>query len=373
MRSIPAVLGAAFVISCCLFSGVAARSAEPVALSIAQVEPDAPDTLDAAGDQKTKPPDTSGAAGDQKNKPPSGLLPLLLLVPGVVALWIAAGKECPKTKLDQNRFFIAAIAGTIWGLTLLAMAAWLPAPDDGSKLRLFHLFHTKLGFYLFVPILGYIGALLYVLDLSRRGREDVPIGEEFGMRLVMGPYVAIVMVLFAENIGLAKASEPFGQGILAFFSGLLVVIAFQGLVEKGQEVLGSWRENARYAPSEVAKAFNLTKQEDLDLRKAGIQHLIQLRARSPETLKNDAQRFGLDEDFMLALKKEAQKAAIKKAIGNLAWGALETTAKVETIEDFALLNDKTLGDVATESGKIEVNGLKALRDEALSCIAPEAA
>ena len=392
MRNIPAILGAAFVIACCLSSGLAARSAEPATFFIAQETgyqlkpPEVPREPSAEDDK------SSEDCTQCQSKTP--WWPLLLLVPGVVGLWIAAAKEHwfgpgdnegtpageepsnaeqDPSRLSQNRFIIAAMAGTIWGLTLLAMAACLPAlsPENGAPL--FHLYHSELGFSLFVPILGYIGALLYVLDLSRRGREDIPQGTEFGMRLIMGPYVAIVMVLFAENIGLLDANEPFGQGILAFFSGLLVVIAFQGLVEKGQEVLGSWRENARYAPSEIAKKFELTKQEDLDLRKAGLRHLSQLRARSPEALKNDANRFGLDEDFMRALKKDAQKIGIKKAVGNLAWEALAKTAQVETIEDFAHLNNATLAKVATENGKIEVNGLKALRDEALSYIVPEAA
>jgi hypothetical protein len=384
MRNIPAILGAAFVITCCLFSGVAARSAtsaEPAALLIAQAEPDAPEG--AAG----QPPDEDKKRKKTKKpKKPKEWLPLLLLIPGIVGLWIAAlqdyrfgredtggataGEEASDTQQEsskphRNRFCIAAVAGTIWGLTLLAMAEELPSPS-ASQQSTFQLFHTKLGFYLFVPVLGYVGALLYVLDLSRKGREDIPKGTEFGMRLIIGPYVAIVMVLFAEKLGLleAKAAEPFGQGILAFFSGLLVVLAFQGLVEKGQEVLGSWRENTRYAPSEVAKAFNLTKEEDLDLRQAGIQHLSQLRARSSEALKGDAQRSGLDEDFLLDLKKEAQKAGIRKAIGNLAWKALKTTPNFETIEDFARLNDNTLDEVATKSGKIKADGLKKLRDKA---------
>ena len=105
------------------------------------------------------------------------------------------------------------------------------------------------SFELYIPILGFVGALLYVLDLCRRGREDIPRGTEFGMRLIMGPYVAIVMVLlFANNLGFVDFTSPLARATLAFFSGLLVVVAHQGLIERGNETLGRWRRNSRYMP-----------------------------------------------------------------------------------------------------------------------------
>lgn len=384
MRNIAAGLGAALVVIFCLLSSNPARSADPVALLVAEAggQPPASST-DAPGapssDQKSKPapPQADQKTSAGKSRPNSVVewWPLLLLLPGVIGLWLAAGKEhhVPDDTPGQNRFFIAAVAGTVWLITLWLMAASLPQTVNQTGVPLFTVFHSKFGFYLFVPVFGYIGALLYVLDLSRRGREDIPKGTEFGMRLIMGPYVAIVMVLFAEELGFAKAQSPIAQAMLAFFSGLLVVLALQGLVEKGQEVLGSWRESERYAPSEIAQELALTKQEDLELRRAGLQLLFQLSARSESALKDDAKRAGLSEEFMLALQKEAQKKQIKKSVGNVAWQALETTLNIKTIEDFAHLSDQALNEVANKNKKIQANGLKILRDGAMLSVAPKPA
>jgi hypothetical protein len=412
MRRILVFLGAAFVIACCSCPGGVASPAEAAAFLVAQAG--APPASDpAVAPTESTPEEDSKATAEGAGGPPEGGSqskceglsgfwlfvcqgwPLLLLLPGAAGLGVAAVKEhcerkrkCAQVRASgtqqqpspsedglDNRFLVAAVAATIWLVTLAFMIPLVEPNEAGVPF--YKLFHEEFGFYLFVPVLGYIGALLYVLDLSRRGSEDIPKGTEFGMRLVMGPYVAIVMVWFAEDIDFFKAESPLAQGILAFVSGLLVVIALQGLVEKGQEVLGRWRDKARYAPSKIAKQFNLTKEQDLELREAGIQDLLQLAARTEDSLKADAKRFGLDEDFLLEMRKDAQeerkKKQIKERVGPLAWGVLQTTANVKEVADFAKLSDKALDDAVSKNQKIRLNGLKKLRDAADALCTPQPA
>jgi hypothetical protein len=58
-----------------------------------------------------------------------------------------------------------------------------------------HFFHPTLSFALSVPVFGFIGAMLFVIDFFRTGAQGAPDYREFALRLVLGPYVAIVMVL----------------------------------------------------------------------------------------------------------------------------------------------------------------------------------
>jgi hypothetical protein len=267
---------------------------------------------------------------------------LLLLMPGVVALGLAAGKEywekrmkasdkpadsgkektqqgkggqnsgaekdkaregCESEQHRENRFLIAACSGLTWMVTL-ALLGWLVAPGYQG----IYLFHPSFVFEFYVPILGFIGALLYVLDLCRRGREDIPRGTEFGMRLIMGPYVAIIMVvLFGNDLNIVNLQSTSAKGALAFFSGLLVVIAIQGLIERGNEWLGKWRRESRYQPSEIAKEFQLDQEEDLKLRKVGIKHLIQIRERGEKDLREEFKKAELDESLVIGFKKKLEE------------------------------------------------------------------
>lgn len=319
---------------------------------------------------------------------------LLLLAPGVLGLWVAAALERrqaakhnggreeagaaeanePETEPAEgvaqspaeNRFFVAALAGTIWAATLVALAWAAPATPPWGQV---FFFDPKLTFPLFVPIFGFIGALLYVLDLSRRGREDIPKGTEFGMRLIMGPYVAIVMVvLFGKDLGLVRLNSDIGQAALAFFSGLLVTLAFQGMIEKGQEVLGRWREKARYAPSEIAKRFNLSSDEDLLLRKAGLTRIVQLQERSEATLRDEVRKVGFDEHLALAFKKEIARDLLVKKIGPLARARFAKDANANSIEDIAHLNDEALDKIAKNGAGLGKQDLLALRDGAKTVV-----
>jgi hypothetical protein len=95
------------------------------------------------------------------------------------------------------------------------------------------------GFALSIPIFGFIGAMIFVIDLFRAGAQNVPDYKEFALRLVLGPYVAIVMVLlFGGTFEIIDLTKLGSQAITSVFSGFLVVLALQTLAEKGTELLG---------------------------------------------------------------------------------------------------------------------------------------
>ncbi len=304
---------------------------------------------------------------------------LLLLLPAVLGLGVATVKEEWKRRTNDhqdgaetenpqtdnrfdNPFLVALLNGVIWTGTL-ALLLWqgVLASQHVHKLQLFH---PSLAFDFYVPVLGFLGALLYVLDLSRRGREDIPKGTEFGMRLVIGPYVAIVMVvLFAHELAFVDLTSAISKGAIAFFSGLLVVLAVQGLIEKGQEWLGQWRQQSRYVPSPVAKRCDLTQEEDLTLRKAGIRHPTQLLAREEAVLREEVKKVGFDDDLVVSLQRDLVKERLHKAIGKLAWEKL-APLQVTIVEEFAHLTDTTLDSIAETEPSLVAADLKALRDQA---------
>jgi hypothetical protein len=247
------------------------------------------------------------------------------------------------------------------------LLAWLSEPYSKG----IYFFDPEFKFDFYVPILGFIGALLYVLDLCRRGREDIPRGTEFGMRIVMGPYVAIVMVLlFGNNLQFVDLESPIAKGTVAFFSGLLVVIALQGLIERGNEWLGRWRRKSRYEPSDVAKKFGLTEEEDLRLRKAGILHLPQLREGDERELKIEAEKAGFDENLIVDFKKRLMKQQdLRELVGDSVTARLEDIS-IETIREFSQLTDRPLKEVAEPRPSLDVERIKVLRDEARKLVQP---
>jgi hypothetical protein len=230
---------------------------------------------------------------------------LILFIPAIVGMALSAligtleaGYGC-----CINRFWMAAIYGAIWFAVL-----FIPLKMDGiSK---YEFLYPSLTFEFYVPLLGFLGALLYVLDLSRKGQEEINKEAEFQQRIILGPYVAIIMVvLFGKDLGIVDITSPIGRATIAFVSGLLVVAFFQRIVEKGQEMLGEWREKSSsyYAQSEIAKTFNLSKEEDLRLRKAGIRYLSQLDEYQEDKLVEKVKEVGFDVTLIKVFKKELAK------------------------------------------------------------------
>jgi len=293
----------------------------------------------------------------------SGWWAWLLLIPGVLSLGYVCWRERSEAKPSsgqtlKSRFDVAAVNAAFW---VFVLAIWLGFLGSQGITQI-SLFEGRLSFRFYVPIFGFIGAMLYVLDLFR-GREDVSVGKEFGMRVVMGPYVAIVMVvLFAQDFQFLQLHSPIAQGIIAFFSGLLVVVAFQGLTERGNEVLGRWREKFRYKPSEIGKEFDLTKEDDLTLQKAGLRYLNQLRETPDGELKQIARAIKFDESLALSLKTEAEKSRLRRAIGKVVWERLKKKS-IETLEEFVQLDDAVLQEVAQQDPPSNLEHLKTIRDK----------
>jgi hypothetical protein len=320
----------------------------------------------------------------------------ILLLPGVAGLIVAAWKEgCLSRKggddhrhtarrgggrkaenavteeaayitEDRGRFLVALMNGTIWGITLFLLA--LLGQQGALGIYQIRLFNPGLAFELYVPFLGLVGASLYVFDLFRRGPEEISKGEEFGMRLIMAPYVAIVMVvLFGKDLGVINLASPVSRGILAFFSGLLVVVALQGLTEKGQEVLGEWRNKSRYKPSEIAEIGGFSKEDDLKMRQAGFRYMNQVLERDESALREELKKVGLDENLAPILLRMAEKDRFRKRMGELVRNRLKKIG-VETIDDFAHLDDAVLEQIAKEDPPLLPAALVELRDQAAKVV-----
>lgn len=289
-----------------------------------------------------------------KRESVGGIWILLLFIPGVLSLFVYAVKTIfEKIEVENilDRFVVALINGLIWAGTLAGLWYVQGHYSDGPyKLQFFH---ANMTFEFYVPVLGFLGSLLYVFDLLRqggqaitKGKEEVLKGKEFGMRIIMGPYVAIVMVvLFTQDFNFINLTSPAGKGILAFFSGLLVVVAFQGLIERGNEWLGKWRRKS--GESEIAKKFDLSKIEALILQKSGMCHLIQLRDCKDDELREMVRKVGFDENLAIGFKRILEEEQLKETIGKRVWDKLKKI-KVETIPDFALLSIESLENFAKE-------------------------
>lgn len=305
-------------------------------------------------------------------------IPFILLIPGIVGLVTAAVKDWRDrekmielqrpvseiTSQQENQFLMALWNAFVWTFTLLLLAY--------LGVRRLHFFSPQLGFEFYVPILGFIGALLYMFHMFHKGEEKVPKGKEFGMRILLAPYVAIiVVVLFGRDLGLVDLKSTAGRGTLAFFSGMLVVTALQQIIEKGQERLGRWREASRYQASEIAKAFNLSLEEDMKLREGDLAYLVQLEQYSEDQLREKARKIGFDEHLLVGLKKKCPQVSLKKQIGGLVWGKLEGIG-VKDIQDFAQLSTETLDKLNEDKAKpqIDIPILESLRNRAREICLP---
>jgi hypothetical protein len=280
---------------------------------------------------------------------------LILLFPGIAALGLLAyislrWRQDPdmQRRVGDPALMLASLV--LWGVTFVALWFLLKS-REGSGL---HFFHPTLSFALSVPVFGFIGAMLFVIDFFRSGAQSAPDYREFALRLVLGPYVAIVMVLlFGGAFQMIDLTKLGSQATVAFFSGFLVVLALQTLAEKGNELLGQWRASARYEPSEIARQFNLQMEEDVKLQKAHLKYLEQLRALSKDELRTMAIHTELGEAFLVGLQKRLQEQDLLASQHDLlARLGVETWAKlkregVREIGDVALLSSDRIQQIAT--------------------------
>lgn len=166
------------------------------------------------------------------------------------------------------------------------------------------------------------------------------------MRLVLAPYVAIVIVIFfGGTFTFIQLTNLQAQAALAFFSGFLVVLFLQGLTERGNEVLGQWRSDNRYEPSEIARRFNLDREEDLKLRKANLKYLAQLQALPEGDLRVLGRQTDLGEGFLVALQRRLSPEHLQACLGQETWAKLNQEG-VRTVWDVALLTPERLEQIS---------------------------
>ena len=274
---------------------------------------------------------------------------LILLVPGIVVLAVLAGinwwwREDSDTqhRIGDPALMLASLL--LWGATFFFL--WFMLRNRGGVGL--HFFHPRLSFALSVPIFGFLGALIFVIDLLRTGTQVVPAYREFALRLVLGPYVAIVMVLlFGGTFEIINLDKLGSQATVAFFSGFLVVLVLQSLAEKGNEVLGQWRATSRYEPSEIARKFNLQMEDDVKLQKAHLKYLEQLRVLSKDELRMIAKQAELGEGFLAGLQKRLQDHDLLARLGLETWTKLNQEG-IKTVGDVALLSPERIQQVASK-------------------------
>lgn len=307
-----------------------------------------------------------------------GLWVLALFVPAIVGLFVPLISTRARLKKEAEdsgavaspvgghelaiRIWVALLNGLAW--TVVLVIIWWKAVLP-HKVYMMQLFSPNLTFDFYVPLLGFLGALLYVFDVFRAKDNDRFKGREFGMRIVMAPYVAIVVVaLFGKDFAFMDLRSHTGQGALAFVSGLLVVAFLQGIMERTNEFLGRWRKNwMNYKPSPLATKFDLSDEEDLVFRSAGIRLPEQLLSREESELTAAGKNSDFDAGLALALKRRLEYERLGEKIGEVVWGRLAADG-VRTVDAFGALQDVALKKVADMEPKLEVSVLKKLREAA---------
>jgi hypothetical protein len=290
---------------------------------------------------------------------------LLLLIPAVLVLALRAGldwwwkQSADEHARDTSSILIFASL-VIWGATFVFL--WFALRDKTSNTL--HFFHPGLSFSLAVPVFGFLGSLLFVIDVFLKGKQDANTSMEFVLRLVLGPYVAIVMVLlFSNTFNFIQGSNPLeAQATVAFFSGFLVVLVLQSLSEKGNELLGQWRSASRYEPTEIAQTLHLSMEEDLKLKKVNLKYLDQLRVLAKEDLVQMAKQSDLGEGFLLGLRHQAVLENLKARIGVGVWKKLGEEG-INTVWDMAPLTPARIQDLA-QKHNIDPAVLTTYSDEA---------
>ena len=293
---------------------------------------------------------------------------LFLLIPGILILGLRAGLEWwwRQSKRDFRNLglLLIIISLGLWGVTFFVLYLRLRYTNSFAL----HIFHPALSFSLAIPVFGFLGSLLFVIDvfqsrmpaaLSSDQGDYLTINTsmEFVLRLVLGPYVAIVMVLlFRDTFTFVQVSDQLGaQATVAFFSGFLVVLFLQSLSEKGNEVLGNWRSSSRYESSEIARELNLAPEEDLKLRRVNLKYLSHLQRLSDEDVVQMAKQSELNEGFLFSLRDEARARRIhdvpllaqhlQEQIGTAVWAKLQQEG-IKSVWDLAVRTPDEINKIA---------------------------
>jgi hypothetical protein len=271
---------------------------------------------------------------------------LLLLIPGIVVLALRANMNWRVETLagpspNPNRILILTSLA-IWGAAFSLLWFML----SRSNIDSLNFFHPNLSFPLFVPFFGFLGALMFVADAFRTGQRYTEGSSEFAFRLVLGPYVAVVMLLLVRD-NLVQSNKVEAQATVAFFSGFLVVLVLQLLTEKGNEILGQWRATSRYEPSELAVKFHLQMDDDLKLREINLKYLEQLRYLPEDELRVIGRRTTLGEEFLVSLWNQLRLAHLYERPGREMWSILEQEG-MKTIWDVAVLKPDRLLEIANK-------------------------
>jgi len=299
----------------------------------------------------------------------SGWWTILLLVPGVFGLLVAWLKENidgnrDTSKTIQDRLLVALVNGVVWAIVL----SWIWY--NTSYLQGIHqiqFFHRSMSIEFFVPLLGYFGSLLYVFDIFRGKNDDSIKDKEFGMRIIMAPYVAIVMVaLFGKEFDVIDLESATGQGTLAFISGLLVVVVIQGMIERANEFLGKWRRKINpYVASPLAEKFKLSEIEDKALGDIALRYPYQLSMWPDDDLFKKLADVEFDEHLALAMKRSIEWDELEAGISDLIWDRLKPI-NVTTMQDFSTLSNAALQQIAKKKPELSDERLFNLRDKAIA-------
>jgi hypothetical protein len=281
---------------------------------------------------------------------------LLLLIPGIVVLtwWAYTGRghgnilpaepldpESPEDERSDLNAWLLIVSLVLWGLVFFVLWLWM----NIRSIESLTFFDTNLSFSLFVPVCGFLGALVFAIDLVQQKHPSINTFRELAMRVLLAPYVAIIIVIFfGGTFTFIQLTNLESQAALALFSGFLVVLFLQGLTERGNELLGQWRSHNRYEPSEIALEFKLGMEEDLKLRKANLKYLAQLQALPEADLRVLGRQTDLGEGFLVALQRQFSPDYLQAQLSPDTWLKLNQEG-VKTIWDVALLTPERLEQI----------------------------
>ena len=149
---------------------------------------------------------------------------------------------------------------------------------------------------------------------------------------------------------------------MAFFSGLVVVVAIQGLIERANETLGRWRrQHNPHTFSPLAEKFKLNEEEDKALRKLSLRLPKQLLVWPDDALQSAAGSVNINENLLLAMKWEVKGEQLKQEISELVWDRLKTI-NATSIESFAALSEQEIEKLAKKKPELSIERLKELKN-----------
>lgn len=242
-----------------------------------------------------------------------------LMIPFLFMLYISL-VEWPETpKYDQWYAYMPAI-GWVISFALLISGAF--AADDYT----IYFLDPALKVSLFVPIAAFIGATSHITVSILKNIERAPLELKwkliyvaYGRRLFIAPYIAVIAVFTILEV--AQLKNPWAVLFFAYFVGLYTKQIEGTLEEIGKKFLTDKQkkelEERDMEALEIVKLFGVSTGVAAKLNVLGMRESNDLIAIPDDKIKETAEKAGVDEAYLSALKERAKSHVNKiKAMGD---------------------------------------------------------